>query len=86
MCYHGSMKAGRKWQSRVSIVLAGVAMGYAARMIWPPTVENTPPLREFTEPLDEISIQELPILPVEDGFELPLPYEFPSADDEFRTR
>lgn len=74
------MKAGRKWQSRVSIVLAGVVMGYAARMIWPPKVENTAPLREFTEPLGGESIEDLPILPVEDGFELPLPYEFPSDD------
>lgn len=74
------MKAGRKWQSRVSIVLAGVVMGYAARMIWPPTLENTAPLREFKEPLVSQSIQELPILPVEDDFELPLPDEFHGND------
>ena len=79
------MKAGRKWQSRISIVFAGVALGYLARLIWPPPVENEPPLREFTDQLTEVNapisadlIGELPILPVEDNFELPLPYEFPS--------
>ena len=81
------MKAGRKWQSRISIVVAGVTLGYLARLIWPPPVEDVAPLREFTTPLTEVtepisveSIGELPILPVKDDFELPLPYEFPNKN------
>ncbi|WP_148618665.1 hypothetical protein [Mariniblastus fucicola] len=72
------MKSGKKWQSRASIVLAGFALGYLARYIMPPEVESTLPTREFNEPLAaETSIGDLPILPVEDDFEFPVPYEIP---------
>lgn len=69
------MKAERKWQSRLSIILAGVTLGFVARLIWPPPIENSAPPREFLEPLTAESIRDLPILPVEDDYELPFPYE-----------
>jgi len=69
------MKAERKWQSRFSIILAGVVLGYGARLIWPPPQESAPPPREFLEPLTAESIRDLPILPVDDNFELPFPYD-----------
>lgn len=45
----------------------------------PPTEENTRLSREFDRPLTltSESISELPIIPVEDDFELPYPFEIP---------
>jgi len=71
------MKSGKKWHSRLTIILAGVALGYIARFVWPPEPENVPLSREFKQPLSRESISDLPILPVEDDFELPFPYEIP---------
>jgi len=71
------MKSGKKWHSRLTIILAGVALGYIARFVWPPEPENVPMPREFKQPLSRESISDLPILPVEDDFELPFPYEIP---------
>ena len=72
------MKSGKKWHTRLTIILAGVALGYLARFIWPPEPENVPLSREFKQPLsEEVSISELPILPVDEDFELPFPYEIP---------
>jgi hypothetical protein len=69
------MNSGKKkWRSRISIVAAGVALGYAARFaLGVPEPESQMPTREFEEPLMESSISDLPILPVEDEFELLLP-------------
>ena len=80
MAYTSVMKSGKKWQSRFSIILAGVALGFMARSIFPPEPDSVPPLREFTEPLSSNSIRDLPILSVEDDFELPFPFEFPQQD------
>lgn len=71
------MKSRKKWQSRTAIVLAGFALGYLARYISPPVVENIVPSREFTETLaKEQSISELPILPTDD-FEFSVPNQSP---------
>jgi hypothetical protein len=69
------MKSGKKWQSRIFIVLAGVALGYLARFVWPPVVRNTLPTREFSEPLEDVPIRELPILPVDEDSEFPFPLD-----------
>ena len=61
------MNSGKKWQSRIFIVLAGVILGYLARFIWPPEIQRTLPTREFKEPLVEIPFSELPILPTDDA-------------------
>ena len=67
------MKSGKKWQSRIFIVLAGVALGYLARYTFPPKIENPLPTREFLEPLVEVPISELPILPVDKDADFPMP-------------
>lgn len=74
------MKSRKKWRSRFTIILAGVALGFLARSIWPPEVENLSPLREFNEPLSANSIRELPILSVEDDFDFPFPDQFQQLD------
>jgi hypothetical protein len=72
------MKSGKKWQSRFSIILAGVALGCLARSVFPPVEENVLPSREFDEPLAIESISDLPILPVDDNaFEIPFRFEIP---------
>lgn len=72
------MKSGRKkWQSRIFIVSAGVVLGYSARFVLGvPDVETKSPLREFADPLEDISIRDFPILPVDDKFKLMLPEDF----------
>lgn len=72
------MESGRKkWQSRIFIVSAGVVLGYAARLVLGvPEVESKSPVKEFVEPLEDVSIRDLPILPVEDELELMLPEDF----------
>ena len=72
------MNSGKKWASRAAIVVAGFALGYLARFVYPPVEENTIPSREFIETLaKEESISDLPILPVDDDFEFPVPLEIP---------
>jgi len=72
------MNSGKKWQTRLSIVVAGFALGYLARYIAPPVPENIVPSREFKEPIaEEKSISDLPILPVEDDFDFSVPVEIP---------
>lgn len=72
------MKSGKKWHSRLTIIFAGVALGYVARSIWPPEPEIAPLSRKFDQPLTltEESISELPIIPVDDGV-LSYPFEIP---------
>ena len=72
------MKSGKKWTSRAAIVAAGFALGYLVRFVYPPAQENIIPSREFTETLaKEESIGDLPILPVDDDFQFPMPLETP---------
>ena len=72
------MNSGKKWQSRLFIVLAGFALGYLARFVYPPEKENLIPTREFSDMLtDEESISDLPILPVDDNLDFPIPTEIP---------
>lgn len=57
-------------------MLAGVALGYLARFVWPPEVQNDLPTRAFNEPLAENpSIRELPILPIDEDSEFSIPLE-----------
>jgi len=58
-------------------VVAGFALGYLARYIYPPVQENIIPPREFIETLaKETSISDLPILPIDDD-QFPVPTELP---------
>ena len=76
------MKSGKKWTSRAAIVVAVFALGYLARFVYPPVQENTIPSRQFTETLaKEVSISDLPILPVEDGV-LDLDLQIPTNANE----
>ncbi len=74
------MKSRKKWHSRITIILAGVTLGFLGRAVLPPEPDNVPPLREFTEPLSGNLIRELPTLTSEDDFELPFPDDFPQRD------
>ena len=64
----------KQWRSRISIVTAGVMLGYAARFVLgAPEIDEVKETREFDEPLSEVQISDLPILQIDDELELLLP-------------